>query len=37
MEESDKRHTLAALTPRKELLVPTGKEADWVPESVWTL
>jgi len=23
-------------TPGKEILVPTGKEAGWTPESVWT-
>jgi hypothetical protein len=37
MDESDQLHTLAALTPGKEPLVPIGKEDDWVPEQEWTL
>jgi len=28
-------HDLAALSPVKELLVPTGQEAGWAPEPFW--
>jgi hypothetical protein len=37
MEVSGQLHTLVALTPGKEPLVPIGQEAVWVPEPVWTL
>jgi hypothetical protein len=37
MEVSGQLQALAALPPGKEPLVPTGYEAGWAPESVWTL
>jgi hypothetical protein len=37
MEVSGQFHVSAALLPGKEPLVPTGREAGWAPEPVWTL
>jgi hypothetical protein len=36
MEVSDQLHAPAASPPGKEPLVPTGKEAGWASEPVWT-
>jgi len=36
MEVSGHLHAPATLTPRKSPLVPTGQEAGWAPELVWT-
>jgi hypothetical protein len=36
MEMSGQLHAPAALSPRKDPLVPIGQEAGWDPESVWT-
>jgi len=36
MEVSSQLHAPVALPPGKELLVPTGEEAGWVPEPIWT-
>jgi hypothetical protein len=36
MEVSCKLHAPAALPPEKEPLVPTGQEAEWASEPVWT-
>jgi len=36
MEVSGQLHTLDALAPEKELLVPIGWEAGGTPEPVWT-
>jgi hypothetical protein len=36
MEVSGQLHALAALTPGKEPLVPTGQEVGWATEPVWT-
>jgi len=36
MEVSGQFHARAALPPEKEPLVPTGQEAGWAPEPVWT-
>jgi len=35
MDVNGQLHTLTALPPRKESLVPTGQEAGWAPEPVW--
>jgi len=35
MEVSGQPHAPAALSSRKEPLVLTGQEADWVPEPFW--
>jgi hypothetical protein len=37
MEGSSQLHAPAALPPEKELPVPIGYEAAWVPEPVWNL
>jgi hypothetical protein len=37
MEMSCQLHAPAALSPRKESVVPIGFEAEWAPEPVWTL
>jgi hypothetical protein len=36
MEVSGHLHAPASLPPRKEPLVPIGKEAGWAPEPFWT-
>jgi len=36
MEVSGQLHAPAALSPRKEFLVPIGQEAGWAPELAWT-
>jgi hypothetical protein len=37
MEASGQLHAHAALPPRKESRVPSGQEAGWAPDPVWTL
>jgi hypothetical protein len=37
MEVSGQFHTPAALPPEKQHPLPTGQEAGWAPEPVWTL
>jgi hypothetical protein len=37
MEVNGQLHTLAALPPGKEPLIPIGYEAEWAPDPVWTL
>jgi hypothetical protein len=37
MEVSDQLHAPGLLPPEKDHPVPTGQEAEWVPEPIWTL
>jgi len=36
MQMSGQLHVPAALSPGKYLMVPTGWEVEWAPETVWT-